>query len=196
MAAIYGLLLEDLREEEEEALMAGLPWEEQSRINSLQNQKRKAESLYACSLLSRLLQREFGMEKLPEITRSEMGKPYFPHHPGIHISLSHTEGAAVAAAAHVPIGIDVEKLRPVGSHVRELFGRDRSEESFWQEWTAAESRLKLRGRGIGAVRREIPPMEGEKTHRLALFPGYTAVISLCGEEEIKVLQISREELFE
>jgi len=181
---------------EEEKLMPLLPLSEQERLNSLKNQKRKVQSLYAWSLLNCLLRREFGMEKLPEVARGEMGKPYFPQYPALHISLSHTEGAAIAAAADVPVGADVEKLRRVPEHAGKLFGGAQSEEEFWQSWTAAESRLKLRGRGIGAVRQELVPLENEITRQLMLFPGYTAAVSCCGENEMKIVKVSAEELYE
>lgn len=196
MVFVYALRQETADEKKERLMLSRLPLEEQNRLNSLQNQKRKAESLYAWSLLAALLRREFGTEELPQIARGEMGKPYFPACPGLHISLSHTEGAALVAAADIPLGVDMEKIRVVPDRVKGIFGALQSEEEFWQAWTEAESRLKLHGRGVGAVRQEIVPMEGEQTRRMEIFPGYAAAVSFCGEDEVKIVEISPEELYE
>ncbi|MFC8722104.1 4'-phosphopantetheinyl transferase family protein [Kitasatospora sp. NPDC057198] len=40
------------------------------------------------------------------------GRPYLTDRPGTHLSLSHTNGVIAAAAAPVPVGVDVEHLGP------------------------------------------------------------------------------------
>ena len=195
MAVLYYMPLENLDSHWEEELLSRLPWEEQKRINALENKSRKAESLYAWSLLAYLLNWEFGMAVMPRIARSAMGKPFLPEFVTTHIALSHTEGAVLAAAAWKPIGIDIEKIRTVPAHVGELFGADQSEEDFWRKWTVAESRLKLRGRGVGAVRHEIEPLEREYWENVEVFPGYTAAAAFCGEEEIIIKAVSVKELY-
>ncbi|MFF2348933.1 4'-phosphopantetheinyl transferase family protein [Kitasatospora sp. NPDC058115] len=44
----------------------------------------------------------------PDCGKGDHGKPYLPNHPGIEVSLSHTKGVVAAAAAHRPVGVDVE----------------------------------------------------------------------------------------
>ncbi|MFE6869799.1 4'-phosphopantetheinyl transferase family protein [Kitasatospora sp. NPDC057692] len=44
----------------------------------------------------------------PDCGKGDHGKPFLPDHPGIEVSLSHTKGVVAAAAAHRPIGVDVE----------------------------------------------------------------------------------------
>ncbi len=46
---------------------------------------------------------------LPEIRRTKLGKPYFPHSP-MHFSISHTPHHVFAAISDHPIGMDVEEL--------------------------------------------------------------------------------------
>ena len=132
---------------------------------------------------------------MPRIARSAMGKPFLPEFVTTHIALSHTEGAVLAAAAWKPIGIDIEKIRTVPAHVGKLFGADQSEEDFWRKWTVAESRLKLRCRGVGAVRHEIELLEREHWENVEVFPGYTAAAAFCGEEEIIIKAVSVKELY-
>lgn len=39
------------------------------------------------------------------------GRPVIAGHPGLHVSLAHTRGAVIAAAAASPVGADIETLR-------------------------------------------------------------------------------------
>lgn len=78
---------------------------------------------------------------------------------GIHWSLSHKETLVVAVAAPFPIGIDVEKIRPVDERLYrrvaveaewDLTGaRDRL--TFFRFWTAKEAVLKAVGKGIAGL---------------------------------------------
>ena len=192
---LYCMPLEGLDSQWEKELLEKLPWEEQKRINALKNKNKKVESLYAWSLLSYLLKQEFDMDVMPCIARNAMGKPFFPECAAVHIALSHTEGAVLVGAAQRAIGLDMEKIRPIPTRVGELFGVDQSEEVFWKNWTVAESRLKLRGLGVGAVRREIEPLEKEHWENVDLFPGYTAAAAFCGEDKLIVQRICVKELY-
>ena len=192
---LYCMPLKDLNEEWEEALLARLPWEEQKRINALENKDKKVESLYAWSLLAHLLFCEFGMAVMPRIARSDMGKPFLPEFVTTHISLSHAEGIVMAGAAWAPVGVDVEKIRPVPARAGGLFGENKGEEDFWQKWTVAESRLKLRGRGVGAVRNELEMLEGEHWQNVEILPGYAAAAAWCGNDEVQVRTVSPKELY-
>ena len=73
---------------------------------------KESERELAYRLLELALQREYGLDSLPEIRRAAGGKPYFPQYPHIHFNLSHSRGAAVCALSGEPVGVDVELLRP------------------------------------------------------------------------------------
>ena len=192
---LYCMPLKDLDQQWEEALLARLPWEEQKRINALENKDRKVESLYAWSLLAHLLFCEFGMAVMPRVARNDMGKPFLPEFVTTHIALSHAEGMVMAGAAWAPVGIDVEKIRPVPTRVGGLFGECEGEEDFWKKWTVAESRLKLRGRGVGAVRSELEELEGERWQNVELLPSYAAAAAWCGNDEVEIRTVSPQELY-
>ena len=57
------------------------------------------ERKLAYRLLALALEREAG------------GKPFFPGFPQLQFNLSHSRGAAVCALHHLPVGVDVERLR-------------------------------------------------------------------------------------
>lgn len=162
----------------EEALLALLPEEERQRLLRIRHPGRRQESLAAWALLCRGL----GWDRLPAVARTDRGKPWFPDHPTLHFSFSHTEGAVLVGVSARPIGVDIERLRPVGDRLlRQLDCR--GPEDFFPLWVRREARAKRSGVGIGAMLRQEPPLAaGECIHLLETFPGYAACVA-CGEEE-------------
>ena len=169
----------------EQALLERLPAEQQRRLEQIRNRERRQESLWAWSLLRFAL----GGETLPETARTELGKPRFPARPELHFSLSHTDGAVLAGLSDRPIGVDVERLRPVGERLlRRLACRE--EAAFFRLWVRREARAKRLGTGIGTMLDREPPLEpDEYYHPLDLFPGYVAGVA-CGEAEAPRLRIA------
>ncbi len=64
------------------------------------------------ALLAEALARERGLTGLPTIAAGANGKPFFPDRSDLQFNLSHSHSAAVCALHHLPIGVDVERLRP------------------------------------------------------------------------------------
>ena len=112
-----------------------------------------AERDLAYRLLETALRRELGWEALPPMARGARGKPYFPDHPGLHFNLSHSHGAAVCALHHLPVGVDVEKLRSAPRRLAAGLG----DEAFFRLWTAREATVKRGGLGMEALRRTLEP---------------------------------------
>lgn len=97
--------------------------------------------------------------------KNENGKP-FAENLDVNFNISHSEAMVVCAVDDKPIGIDIEKIRPVNLKIAkrvytrdEIFyltdGKDFSEnydgatlERFFELWTAKEAYLKYLGCGI------------------------------------------------
>ena len=92
--------------------------------------------------------REMYGEDMPEIAKTEKGKPYFPSRPDVFFSLSHTDTHVMCAIGDEPVGCDIQTIRPVSQRVRRrVCGReDIDPEGFFTVWTAKESVIKYYGK--------------------------------------------------
>ena len=125
------------------------------------------------------------------------GKPYFPSHPDIHFSVSHTGGIWICAFADCEIGCDVQDHRTNDDPARlkrlaerwfsegerrYLDERGYAPAEFYRIWARKEAYVKFTGDGIGEgkfpefdVTREIPGcvmrdivLPYERTHAAAI----------------------------
>lgn len=133
----------------------------------------------AYKLLAAALEWELGLSELPEMTREDGGKPYFPSLPHICFNLSHSHGAAVCVLHDKPVGIDVEKLRPAPRRLAEGM----ADEAFFRLWTAKEATIKRQGGSVAALLR---PMEPDSLCQCleGLLEGYT--VTVCPSEKAAV----------
>ena len=130
----------------------------------------------AYRLLKEALGREFGLVEMPRIAWEEKGKPYFPEYPHIYFNLSHSCGAAVCALHHLPIGVDVESMRPAPKRLAE----GRSDLDFFRWWTGREATIKRRGERWTALLRDEEPDEGCLWLE-NLLPG--CIVAVCPSED-------------
>lgn len=188
-----------LEEQEMDALLAIMPVGRRKRLEDVQRKDLWREPLCAYALLRWALRERYGWQTLSEIETTEQGKPWFPRNPEIHFNISHTDGAVLVGVADCPVGVDIEKLRPVSQRTMTQVAGTSSERAFFQTWVRREARTKRSGSGIGAMLRSEPPMEqGESYWELNLFPGYLAGAAVCSNEppELKIRSVTLEELLE
>lgn len=172
-----------LTAEETAALTALLPPERLERLARLRQPEKWREPLCAYGLLRRALWERYGWPDLPQIRTDARGKPFFPDHPGVHFNLSHTRGAVLAALADSPVGVDIERVRPVGRRLKERLAPGGTEEDFFRVWVRREARSKRSGAGVASMlSTEPPPEPGERFYELDIYPGYMAgAAALDGE---------------
>ena len=116
---------------------------------------------------------------------TRQGKPWFPDHPRVWFSLSHTEGAAAAALSSSPVGVDIERIRPVKPSVMRKVAGVEDEEEFFRRWVEMEALGKRSGRGVAAMLEEGRELWGGDCYRpLDTFPGYAAGIAVGPGEAI------------
>lgn len=193
---LYALeLARPLRADERERLLAHLPYSLRERLAQKAPMKRD-DSLCAYAALHFALHDLRDGEMLPYMAYSEHGKPYFPAHPDVSFSLSHSGGCVLVGVHDRPLGVDIERLRPVrAERLRRVLGAE-TELDFWQRWTEYESRCKRRG--ISAAEQRdllLPPVPGERVASLAVFPNCAACVCTdSGQDAVKLNYLTVEML--
>ena len=155
--------------------------------------ERGRQFLLSRALLAFALEETLGGREPPILAKDAGGRPFLPERPGLFLSLSHTEGAAVLALSDAPVGVDVERLRAIPPRLGRRVGAE-TPEAFWRQWTAAEAEAKRTGRGAGALlplgRGGLPEVPGARP--LSLWPDCAA--ALAGEGAFPIRTLTAEEL--
>lgn len=202
---VYGLDARDA-----EALPGGffrwLPDSEWQRIAALRRPEDQANRKMAYAALYWLAHRQAGVP--PEqitLCRSDGGKPFLRLPDGVaplHVSLSHSGHCIVIALGSCPVGVDVERVRPLdaGMLARDYFPRDPLDphappHALLAFWTGKEAALKAVGAGLHIDPATLvlrapgqgfqpledwPPGRGLEAARVASLPmpdGYVAAIA-------------------
>lgn len=150
--------------------------------------------------LADLLRAEYGLETLPRMERDERGKPRFPDRPALHFNVSHSGGLLLCGAGGVPLGVDVERVRPRRAGLAR-YVLDEGEFQWYQDrgsrwdvlyslWTLKEARCKCTGEGLRRPPKDIavPLLEaGEAGELEGLYfrayggDGWRAAVCSAGE---------------
>jgi 4'-phosphopantetheinyl transferase len=117
----------------------------------------------AHALLGQLLVRYAGIDRSPDIARTDRGKPYAPALPGFDFNLSHArEHILIAVARRQPLGVDLERIDrriEIEDLARRFFSGNEADAlsalpealrlpGFLRLWTCKEALLKAIGAGL------------------------------------------------
>lgn len=135
---------------------------------------------------------------LPKVERGKHGKPYFPDHPDLQFSISHTVGAVACAVSDRPCGIDIESVqRSVNCRIAKRFYTKReiayatNSMHFLEVWTRKEALIKRLG-GIVQPMRELETV-GNPEIQTQHYNGY--LISFCSENpKFKITNVNEQEI--
>ena len=170
-----------LTDREAAEMLRLLPEERRQRLERLKQPEKRREPLCSYLFLRRALWERYRWRDLPEIRRSSFGKPYFPEHPEIHFNLSHTAGAVLVALSDRPVGVDIERIRPVSQRAMRRLADVATERAFFQSWVRREALAKCSGTGVGTMLSAEEPLQpGEQFYLLDTFPGYAAGVATRG----------------
>lgn len=149
MEWLFGKITE-IQEKEYEEIYSVLSQSRKAHIDRLKTSEARKRSLMGEGLIRRLL-KDNGIEA--KVERAESGKPYLKNCP-YYISISHSDEAVVAAISEKPVGIDIERLRPVSErlikraamaheaeYIMEASGEER-DRRFFEIWTMKEALFK------------------------------------------------------
>ena len=172
------------------AMLEALPPDRRDRLLRVKREEKRWEPLCAYWILRLALREQYHWRELPEIRASSRGKPYFPEFPAVHFSISHTSGAVLVGTADHPVGVDIERVRPVSRPALERVGNGTTEESFFRSWVRREARTKCSGAGVGTMLRTETSLEADEAYyELDIFPGYAAGVAVRGGEALEAPRI-------
>lgn len=161
-------------------------------LPSAPQERRHMASERAHSLLRwALREMDIASETVP-LCRTPEGKPYLAH-TGLQISISHSGPWAVCALSNAPVGVDLERIRPVTEGVwRKLLAAYPEEpqgdaHETILRWTRYEASLKRLGYPA-------PLPEDVAFTTLNLIPGY--LLTVCGEGGVDALRYVSEQSIE
>lgn len=167
-----------LSDAEREAILPLMPPERRERLSRMKEVKKQREPLCAYLILCLALRQKYGWKELPEVALGRLGKPFFPEHPEVHFNISHSSGAVLVGVSDKEIGVDIERIRPMGQRMMVRMARVSTEEAFFQSWVRREARAKRSGEGVGTIMRSESPLQpGEYYYPLDTFPGYAAGVA-------------------
>lgn len=134
--------LTSLTETEYERCLALMEPERRQKVLALKNEPRRRAAILGEWLAKTMLAEQSGLP-LEEITvlRTEKGKPYAEGLP--YFSITHSGDHVAVAVSETPIGIDMEKLRPIDPRTAARIGADPAR--FFEEWCAKEAHYKIYG---------------------------------------------------
>ena len=178
-----------LTEPETAAMLALLPSARRERLLRIRQPEKRREPLCAYFILRRALLEQYRWQEIPPMALAERGKPYFPDHPGVHFSLSHTSGAVLVGLSGQPLGVDIERVRPVRAQAMRRLAGGAAEQDFFQRWVRWEALGKCRGAGVAPLLASDAPLrQEERFYALDTFPGYAAGAAAHGSEPLGVLR--------
>jgi len=167
-----------LTEQEETPLLALMPPARRERLERVSQRERWREPLCAYALLRFALWEKYRWREFPAVELSSSGKPYFPEFPTVRFNLSHTGGAVLVGLSDQPLGVDIEKIRPVSPRAMRRIADVSTERAFFQSWVRREARAKRDGTGVGIMREADSPLQpGECFCYVDTFSGYVAGVA-------------------
>lgn len=162
-----------------------LPVERQERIKRYRRQIDKKLSAVSYIILLYALAKDYSI-KYPDISIGTHGKPYLTDYPDIHFNISHCVKGCVCAVSDVPIGVDIQEIRPYSSEIAERVcsaeemkiinnASDKACE-FTRIWTMKESYVKMTGEGIY---HSLKCIDTSLSKRFRLYAKNDCFISVC-----------------
>ncbi|MEH6970996.1 4'-phosphopantetheinyl transferase family protein [Bacillus sp. JJ675] len=144
-----------------ERMMAMVSEEKQDKVKRYRYPEDANRTLIGEVLIRKIISETFGLaNEQIAFTSGRYGKPSALGLPNFHFNISHSGKWILCAAGSSPVGVDVEKIKPVNYDIAERFFsseeyRDLMEKSeperlsyFYHLWTMKESFVKRAGKGL------------------------------------------------
>ena len=195
---VYLCDCKDVTEDDLSALFDALPPGRRAYAARYKKTVDRATAAVGFLLVSRLIREVDPALSGVDWEIGEHGKPYLPGNPR-HFSLSHSDGLCAAVVSNGPIGLDVERIRPLRAALLPRFctpeeiGRCENDPDLAVKiWTRREAKAKENGRGIGQKLVSLSD-SGATSLRLSL-GGRDFWLSYTASEPIKTVAFKPDDL--
>ncbi|MDD2614630.1 MAG: 4'-phosphopantetheinyl transferase superfamily protein [Methanosarcina sp.] len=142
-------------------LLTNISNEKQARIKKFARPDDAKRTLLADILVRSVVASELKVSnKTIEFNANKYGKPFLKGNFGLHFNVSHSENWVVCVVDDKPVGIDIEKIKPVELEIAARFFSDDEykmlmakspkdrQDFFFDLWTLKESYIKAVGEGL------------------------------------------------
>ncbi|WP_458119531.1 4'-phosphopantetheinyl transferase family protein [Paenibacillus sp. Z6-24] len=162
MITVTGVYVPDLIPEDGmERLREAVSEERKQASLKFHRQQDAQRSLIGEALLLHILRERYHLSAgSVSIAKNAYGKPYLEEYPDIYFNISHAGDWIVCADGTVPVGIDIEQVRPIDFAIAERFFTaseytqlmkappQQQLQLFYTLWTLKESYIKYIGKGL------------------------------------------------
>lgn len=166
-------------------------------IFELKNDSHKNQSRYCREKLKEFCIKDFGYEFSDEdIAVAENGKPYFKNRQNLHFNISHSKDMAAIVIDHMPVGIDIEKIRHADFRIAKRFfteneykwisdahNTEEREKRFFTIWTGKEAYTKMLGTGLRTPINTFDVLEEKIKSKLLYKDIERYILCVCSESD-------------
>jgi len=148
----------ELTQNEFASLLPFVSPEKQDRIKQFHFVKDAQNCLLGDVLARSEICRTTGLtNKQLEFSTNNFGKPFLVNNLHINFNISHAGHYIACAVSDEPVGIDIERIKPVDIKIAERFftpdetayiNDNELEQRFYEVWTKKESHIKWEGKGL------------------------------------------------
>ena len=187
-----------------ESVLPYLPEDKIERLRRYIHREDYLRSLTGEFLIRNIISHQLNID-YPNIalTKNEYGKPFIEDYPDFHFNISHSGNWVVCAISNMPVGIDIELMKPIDYSLAEHFfypreyerlvNAENKSDCFYDIWTLKESFIKAVGTGLSLpltsfgvktdgdlISLEYEGYSGYTFQRYFLDPDYK--LAVCGQE--------------
>lgn len=159
---IYAVKITDITDENIYKISSFIDPYKRDKIEKFINKKDKIRTLVGEMLIRTVIGEELNIKNLDIIfQRNRYGKPWLKDYPEFNFNISHSGEFVLCAVDHMPIGVDVEKIKSLEYEgiASSFFTKEENEyifnddlqnnlNKFYEIWTLKESYVKCCGQGL------------------------------------------------
>lgn len=150
-----------LSQAESDRLMSFVSAEKREKCRRFYHKEDAHRTLLGDVLVRSVISGQHQLDKADiRFSAQEYGKPFIPDLPDAHFNISHSGRWIVCAFDSQPIGIDIEKMKPISLDIAKRFfskteysdllakNKDEQTDYFYHLWSMKESYIKQEGKGL------------------------------------------------